>query len=98
MRLRTGRNNLANVTYHAGIESTRGDLTKMQFRNLITFAALAAAAVAISMTSTHNTGRAAGGPQANPLLAKWEGPYGGVPPFDKIRIADFKPALETAMA
>jgi peptidyl-dipeptidase Dcp len=30
----------------------------------------------------------------NPLLAEWTGPYGGVPPFDKVRVADFKPALE----
>jgi peptidyl-dipeptidase Dcp len=34
----------------------------------------------------------------NPLLANWEGPYGGVPPFDKVQIALFKPALESAMA
>ncbi len=34
----------------------------------------------------------------NPLLAKWTGPYGGIPPFDKVRVADFKPALESAMA
>jgi peptidyl-dipeptidase Dcp len=34
----------------------------------------------------------------NPLLAAWVGPAGGVPPFDQVRIADFKPALETAMA
>ncbi len=34
---------------------------------------------------------------ANPLLAKWEGPFGGVPPFDKVKVADFKPALEAAM-
>lgn len=33
----------------------------------------------------------------NPLLEKWAGAYGGVPPFDKIKVADFKPALETAM-
>ena len=33
----------------------------------------------------------------NPLLAKWAGAYGGVPPFDKVKIADFVPALETAM-
>ena len=33
----------------------------------------------------------------NPLLAKWEGKFGGVPPFDKVVIADFKPALESAM-
>src|SRR6266849_9036584 len=35
---------------------------------------------------------------ANPLLANWSGPYGGVPPFDRVQIASFKPALETAMA
>ena len=34
----------------------------------------------------------------NPLLAKWTGPYGGVPPFDRVRLADFRPALEKAMA
>jgi peptidyl-dipeptidase Dcp len=36
-------------------------------------------------------------PAPNPLLAKWTGPYGGIPPFDAVKIADFKPALETAM-
>jgi peptidyl-dipeptidase Dcp len=34
----------------------------------------------------------------NPLLDKWGGPYGGVPPFDQVQIALFKPALEAAMA
>ena len=34
---------------------------------------------------------------ANPLLAKWEGPYGGVPPFDRVQVSYFKPALEAAM-
>lgn len=34
---------------------------------------------------------------ANPLLAKWTGPHGGVPPFDRVKVADFKPALEAAM-
>ena len=34
----------------------------------------------------------------NPLLAKWEGPYGGVPPFDKVKVELFKPALEAALA
>ena len=37
-------------------------------------------------------------PRENPLLQKWTGPYGGVPPFDRIQVADFKPALEAAMA
>jgi len=34
---------------------------------------------------------------SNPLLAEWAGPYGGLPPFDKVQIAMFKPALEAAM-
>jgi peptidyl-dipeptidase Dcp len=35
---------------------------------------------------------------SNPLLAKWTGPYGGVPPFDKVKVEHFKQALEAAMA
>lgn len=31
------------------------------------------------------------------LLAKWSGPHGGVPPFDKVKVDEFKPALEAAM-
>ena len=34
----------------------------------------------------------------NPLLAKWEGPHGGVPPFDRVQIPLLKPALEAGMA
>lgn len=37
-------------------------------------------------------------PAANPLLASWAGPYGGVPPFDRARVADFEPSLEAGMA
>ena len=37
-------------------------------------------------------------PATNPLLAPWAGPYGGVPPFDRARVADFEPALEAGMA
>ena len=36
--------------------------------------------------------------QTNALLATWAGPYGGVPAFDRIRIADFQPGLDAAMA
>jgi peptidyl-dipeptidase Dcp len=37
------------------------------------------------------------GTSTNPLLREWRGPYGGVPPFDEIRVAHFEPALEAAM-
>jgi peptidyl-dipeptidase Dcp len=36
--------------------------------------------------------------EANPLLPDWTGPYSGVPPFDKVKVEHFKPALEAAMA
>jgi len=35
---------------------------------------------------------------ANPLLAPWSGPFGGVPPLDSVRVEHFRPALESAMA
>jgi peptidyl-dipeptidase Dcp len=35
---------------------------------------------------------------SNPLLREWTGPYGGVPPFDEIKVEHFIPALEAAMA
>lgn len=34
----------------------------------------------------------------NVLLQEYQGPYGGVPQFDKMELADIKPALEEAMA
>ena len=35
---------------------------------------------------------------SQPLLQPWGGPHGGVPAFDQVKVADFKPALEAAMA
>jgi peptidyl-dipeptidase Dcp len=34
----------------------------------------------------------------NALLAPWTGPHGGLPPFDRVKVGDFKPALESGMA
>ena len=34
----------------------------------------------------------------NPLLAKWTGPHGGVPAFDKMDLAQLKPALVAGIA
>ena len=36
--------------------------------------------------------------RANPLLSPWPGPHGGVPPFDRIQVEDFVPAMAAAMA
>lgn len=50
--------------------------------------------LSIMMTTLAQTGTGTG----NPLLQKWAGPYSGIPPFDKIEITHFKPAMEAAMA
>ena len=71
---------------------------KTFFNYRLTVIAILAAAAAIYMTMNNEKISAAEPAAANPLLAKWTGPYGGIPPFDKVQIADFKPALETAMA
>ncbi len=34
----------------------------------------------------------------NPLLKEWIGPYGGTPPFDKVEIKHFRPALDKVIA
>ncbi len=34
----------------------------------------------------------------NPLTAKWTGPYGGIPPFDKVKVSDFSPSVKQAMS
>src|SRR5215217_5389564 len=40
----------------------------------------------------------ANSPADNALLAEWAGPHGGTPPFDRVQVSQFKPALEAAMA
>lgn len=35
--------------------------------------------------------------RSSPLLSPWPGPFGGVPPFDKIKTKDFTAALEAGM-
>lgn len=64
---------------------------------VLLFAVLLTASMATdSLNKTVNANNLAADP--NPLLVDWVGPYGGVPPFDKVQIALFKPALEAAMA
>jgi len=71
-------------------------------RDLIirTFVLLVATAsiTAIFVNPVNNSSAMNVNTEDNPLLAKWEGPYGGIPPFDRVQIALFKPALEAAMA
>jgi peptidyl-dipeptidase Dcp len=68
---------------------------------VLAFAALVIAgnsANVLTMQTTKAQSTSKPAAPANPLLAKWEGPYGGVPPFDRVEVAQFRPALEAAMA
>src|SRR5215210_6339426 len=70
-------------------------------RDLITRSFVLLAVVTMIASNFTNTNHAMANDssgETNPLLAKWEGPFGGVPPFDRVQIALFKPALEAAMA
>jgi peptidyl-dipeptidase Dcp len=55
-------------------------------------------ACALLAAAAGSPGHAAENTMQNPLLPIWTGPYGGVPPFDKVEVAHFKPALEAGMA
>ncbi len=43
------------------------------------------------------SGLAAAPADPGPRVERWAGPYGGVPPFDRVAVSQFRPALEAAM-
>ena len=61
------------------------------------FAAMMGAMPALAQTPTAPPAPAASPADIAALLAPWTGPYGGQLPFDKVKVAAFKPALEEAM-
>ncbi len=67
----------------------------MSFKTLLAGAGVAAALA--TGPAIADTAPEAAAP-ANPLLAPWSGPYGGVPPFDAARVEHLLPALEAGMA
>jgi hypothetical protein len=55
-------------------------------RSLVRFALLVCAGALVSMTVLHTeSGHAAETPAVNPLLQKWVGPCGRLPPFDNVK-------------
>lgn len=60
---------------------------------------LAATALSLApMSALAAPDQAAPSAAANPLLADWTGPYGGVPPFDKVKPELFPQAFQVALA
>ncbi|MFN3512242.1 MAG: M3 family metallopeptidase [Phenylobacterium sp.] len=58
-----------------------------------TFLAASGAIAATSLLPVQALAQAA----QSAVTAEWTGPFGGVPAFDKVKVSDFKPALELAM-
>ena len=67
---------------------------------LLTAAALGAAgcSTVADVTPTSASPPVAAALAPSVLTADWTGPYGGVPPFDRVRVEDFEPAVRAAMA
>ncbi len=59
---------------------------------------LLSASAALAATAVVKPAFAFAMDEISPMLAPYAGPYGGVPAWDKVKVADFKPALEAAMA
>jgi len=64
---------------------------------VLLFAIAIIASVVANNLNTHSMPAVDKLADPNPLLADWTGPYGGVPPFDRVKVELFKPALEEAM-
>ena len=62
-------------------------------KHVYPLAVLALAACATGQKSTMTKER----PAESPLLSRWRGPFGGVPPFGQFTVASIKPAMEEAM-
>ena len=62
----------------------------MKRRTFLAASGALAAAATLPISALAQAGAAA-------MTAEWTGPYGGVPAFDKVRTADFVPALNAAM-
>ncbi len=72
--------------------------SKYQCVALLAVMAVVAAVVSCGERSTEMTDSTATAGTDSVLLAEWVGPYGGVPAFDQVDLADMKPALEAGMA
>ncbi|MEQ8432620.1 MAG: M3 family metallopeptidase [Oceanicaulis sp.] len=63
----------------------------------VSAAAVLGALPAASFADNHQDMAAEAETTANPLLAEWTGPYGGVPAFDQMDLEYLRPALEEGM-
>jgi len=61
----------------------------------VTLKTLLIGAGAMALVAGAGTVAAATTTDANPLLARWAGPFGGVPPWDKVKVEHLQPGLDS---
>jgi peptidyl-dipeptidase Dcp len=67
-------------------------------RNLLAASTALAATAALDPAFAAGAKKAAAAaPAGNPLLAPWKGPYGGLPPFEQIKVEQFEPGVMSGM-
>lgn len=78
----------------AGLVLTWGVRTKTMKRTIVNgiLAGGVSALTAISSPAASTPVTA-----ATPLVEEWKGPFGGLPPFDQVKVEQFKPAFELTM-
>src|SRR4026208_67017 len=67
-------------------------------RSVMLLAATTMIASNLTINNSAKSPETINNPAENPLLAKWEGPYGGVRPLDHVQIALFTNELASRMA
>ncbi|HEX8421255.1 MAG TPA: M3 family peptidase, partial [Sphingomonas sp.] len=70
----------------------------MRTKFLATAAAVGLLLPAASVTAQDNAVAATTADAANPAIALWKGPYGGVPPWDQVKPEQFPAAFTQAIA
>jgi peptidyl-dipeptidase Dcp len=68
----------------------------MQHTKLVTMSGILRGAASALLLMTCFT-LTASTPPSHPLTEEWAGPHGGVPPFDRVTVAEFEPAFAVAM-
>ena len=80
------------------LESNKKEGVKIMRSSVSRAACVVAMALAVACAGPTNEEGSGAVDGNNVLVAKWGGPHGGVPAFDKMDLAALKPALEQSMA
>ncbi|WP_236676330.1 M3 family metallopeptidase [Chryseolinea lacunae] len=68
------------------------------FRPIILFLSIATVMLSCQKSTEENKTAASTDTAENPLLQVWDGRFGGLPPFDKVKVSHFAPAFDAATA